>query len=471
MVIKQEKIRKSFSIVFIGKVVRMLLTLIVTMILSRLLTGEEFGLMSIALTIIGVSDVFCRGGLGPALIQKQDIDSEHISSALTFSIFLGIIFSFLIYFLSPLIALFYNNIELVSVIKSLSIIFFFSSISNVSYSLLQKKMKFAQIAIIDLVSYILYAIVGIILAINDYEIQSLIYANLAQIVVQSILSILLNGEKITFSFNWNKIKDLLNYGIGHTVAHFFNYISLQGDVNIIGKKIGMNEAGIYNRAYQIMVMPTTLIGQVIDTVLFPYFSKKQNEVQVLRMFYVNGMKLVFILTIPITVYFYFFSEDIIYILLGDKWMDVVNPLKVLALGLFFRTGYKISESIIKSKGYVKVRMMIQIIYAFNILIFCMIGSKFGIIGTAIGVTVAILIHYFLNLFVCIRILSLKKNKNLNFCNFILSNIIVNFIPLIIVYLFAKKITENSFVIIVMSVPVLLLLLYRNITSYKKQYLN
>lgn len=412
-----EKTFKGLFWMFSGKGSQAIMQFIVTIVLARLLMPSDFGIVSAAMVVITFTTAFSMVGVGPALIQRPNLNQSHIRTGFTITIILSIIFAILLYISSPLIANFFNMEKLTTVLQVMSVIFLLKGISIVSESLLQRKLNFRLFASIEVFSYILYGIIGIGTAVVGFGYWALVYAKVSQDIVKSILLITLAKHNMKPQFHLQSAKELIFFGGGFTIARLSNQFALQADKLVAGRWLGSGALGLYERAYQLMVMPTNLFGQVMDKVLFPAMAqiqKKQNQLS--RSFRV-GITTVAFFTIPVGILMCLLSVDIVRLLFGEKWLDLVPAFQVLSIGLVFRTGYKISDSLARATGAVYRRAWRQIVYALAVFCGAWIGQHWGIMGLSFGVLAAIFLNY-----------CLMTNLSMRFVNLSIKDIILAHFP-------------------------------------------
>lgn len=393
-----------------GSGIQSVLQFVVLIVLSRLLDPASFGIASAALVIISFTIILSTLGVGPALVQKDKITMKHIGTAYTSSTILALFFGGIVFASSGLIANFFDMPALNTIMKVMSIALLFQGVALASESLIQRELKFNLMVRIQVISYLVYATVGITLAILGYGVWALVFAYMIQIFSRSVLALFLQPYNITFTFDFQSFKELLHFSGGYSIAKVSEQFSLQGDNLIIGKYLGENSLGLYNRAYQLMVMPANLIGQVLEKVLFPVMSKVQKEPDKVSYIYGEGIRITTTLMLPTSIFLFLQSENIILLLFGEKWLDLNIPFKILALSLLFRASYKISDSLSKALGAVYVRAVIKWIYAGAVVLFTFIGQFYGLPGVAVGVSLAIVLNYLLMTIFAVRLTKIKVWK-------------------------------------------------------------
>lgn len=390
-----------------GKGVQAILQFVVLILLARLLTPNDFGIINAAIVVISFTTVFSMIGVGPALIQRSELTNNHIRTGFTITLMLSVFFSLLMFLGSPIIASFFKMDELIIILKVMSIIFILKGVGIVSESLLQRKLKFNIFVRITVLSYVVYGVTGVVFALLGFNYWSLVIAHILQNLVQTLLLVFSERHDMRLQLDGDSMKELIFFGGGFTIARISNQFALQADNLVVGRWLGANDLGLYSRAYQLMVMPTNLFGQVIDKVLFPAMAQVQSQEEKLTTSFRLGISTIALLTIPTSIFFVFYAKEIVLILFGKDWLELVPALQILAIGLLFRTSYKISDSIVRATGAVYKRAWRQVIYAIAVTIGAWIGQHWGIEGVAIGVLIAISINYFLMTNLSLKFINIK----------------------------------------------------------------
>src|SRR5699024_133220 len=295
----------------------------------------------------------------------------------------------------------------------------------VSESLIKRKLKLLVVASVGVISYTVYGGVGITCAFLGVDYWSLVYAQISQNAVKTILLISSERHNMKPQLDWASAKELLFFGGGFTIARLSNQFALQADNLVVGRWLGSNALGFYGRAYQLMIMPTNLFGQVMDKVLFPAMAKIQDKQDKLTKSFRVGITSVAFFAIPLGILMCLLSREIVLLLFGKKWLDLVPALQVLSLGLVFRTGYKISDSLARATGAVYRRAWRQIIYALAVFIGAWLGHFAGIFSVSLGVLGAIILNYIL-----------MTNLSMKFIDLSFLDIVKTHVPGIILGFFA-----------------------------------
>ncbi len=175
----------------ISQISRQLLQYITTLILANILKPGEFGLMAMALVITGFIDIFKDLGTSAALIHLTEINKRLISSIFWLNIIFGIIFTVLIFFTAPIISLFFNSSDIIPILKTLSILFFISSFGILPKSLMERELEFNSLAKIEVISVLISSVFGIVLALLNYGVWSLVFQALINNFIFTVLILII----------------------------------------------------------------------------------------------------------------------------------------------------------------------------------------------------------------------------------------------------------------------------------------
>jgi O-antigen/teichoic acid export membrane protein len=384
----KRKIISGLTWVILSRSSSLVINFIIIAVLARMLSPYEFGIVGMILVFTDFAILFNSIGLGQALVQKKDIDEQHLSSVFWVNFLLGIILCLVFILISPLLAKFYNEPKLKSLIILTSFNFIILSVKTVQRAILLKRMEFKKIARIDITSEIIAGIVGILFAYSGFGAFSLVIRTLVLsffIVIQLwIVSSWL--PKLYFSFI--KIKDLFKFGANLTGSNILNYWVKNIDNLLIGKFLGSISLGIYTKAYGLMMLPIRQISNVTSQVMFPAFSNYNEDIlQVQRMF-LKTLKIIALLSMPLIVTLIVLAEQIIYIVYGSKWGEIVPIIRVLALSGMLWTLSLTFRWVYMSQGRSDIMFRWNIIEGIVLIISIVIGLHWNLIGIAVSITIS-----------------------------------------------------------------------------------
>jgi PST family polysaccharide transporter len=368
--------------------------LLVLMVLGRLLTPSEFGIMGAATVVIALSQIVSQIGVGPAIIQRRELDPLHIRVAVTLSFLLGSLLGAIVFFGAPIIARFYRIPEVEPVLRLVSFMFLLDGLNTVSKALLARRLQFRLYVAVDVGAYLVgYALIGVTLAWHGAGVWSLAIANLSQVAFRMLAMYAAARHSLRPSFNLKAARELLSYGFGHSLGQIGAVISQQGDNFCVGRLLGSGALGLYGRAYSLMVMPATAFGRIVMRVLFPLLSQLQDERERLGNAYERGLALVALVSLPISTFLWVLAPEFIGVVLGPRWTGVVMPFRMFSISLLFRMSARISDECSKAAGQVYGRAVLVWSYAALVVIGAVVGSRWGIGAVAIGVSFAMAFNW------------------------------------------------------------------------------
>ena len=377
-------------------------------LLARLLVPADFGVVSASLVVIGVARMLTEGLVGPALTQRWELSDEHIRTAFALSVLSGAAAMVGVLALAPVLADWFRMDDLAPIVRGLSVIFLIQGFAVVPLALLKRRFRFASLAKAELASFLVgFATVGAILASLGGGPWSLVAAHVAASSLMTAILLHLQPHTRALRIDRDAARQLLTFGGHHTAGRLLNQAALQGDYVVVGRMLSASALGIYGRAYQLATVPGSLLGTVLDHVLFPKMASYQHDRARLRHDFLVATSLTATLMAPLMVLLVVLAPEVVAVLLGGGWTEVVTPLRILALGLVWRTAYKLSDSLAKAAGEVAARAWRQGVYASLVIGGAVIGSNWGLAGVALAVLGAIFTNYLLMASLSLRIISLS----------------------------------------------------------------
>lgn len=379
------------------------LQMLVLAILARLVTPADFGVVSAALVVIGLSSIVSQLGVGPALVQRPDLQPRHVDTAFTSSLLLGLLLGGAIWGIAGPAASFFRIPEAAPVLRALAWTFPLQGLGIAAEALKKRELCFRWLATLEVVAYAAgFGLVGISLAALGLGVWALVAANVAHALVRSGVLLASHPPRLRHSGDRRSFRELMYFGGGFTLAKLANYAALQGDNLVVARTLGPAALGFYGRAYQLMTAPAHGIGSILDAVLFPAMARVQDDAERLRPAFRRGVALIAILVLPASLGLAIVAPEVVRVVLGPQWGPVVPAFQILAFGMLFRTSYKMSDSVARSTGAVYRRAWRQALYAALVVGGAWIGQHWGIAGVAAGVLGAVTAN-----FLCMAGLSLR----------------------------------------------------------------
>lgn len=380
-------------------------------VLARLLTAEDFGIFTASLFVIGIINIFSQIGVGPSLVQLPDINENHVNTAFSITLCIGFSVGIGVWFSASYIASFYGIPEVESVLKLIVVLFPIRSLSIVSENLLQRRMDFKSLSLIDFGAFVAgTVIISLTMAFLGYGYWALVGGKIFYELIKSAFLFWKQPHSFSLGYQRKEGKELFYFAGGFTLSRIFNYLALNGDYLIVGKFLGASVLGFYNRAYRLMNSVHTIFGKMINTVMYPTFAKVQDErdksIKSIRV----GIELISVFFIPLSLFCFAYASEIVNLVLGEGWEGVIAPFEILSIGMFFRLAYKLLGTFSRGVGLIYNNAFIQFIYALTVILGGWWGTKFGLNGVAWVVLFALGLIYTLFSVLMIRHLKLSLIK-------------------------------------------------------------
>lgn len=330
--LKQELIKGVFWSA-IEKYSSLALNIIISMVLARILTPQEYGVVSIATVLIAFLSMFATMGIGPAIIQRKDLNQIDLDNIFTFSLIVGAILSSVLFLLSDIIANYYNEEALSNICKILSFSLFFSAANMVPNALMAKNQRFKEIAKRTLLLLCISGPVSIIMALYGLGVYSLLVSPIVTSVGVFYFNQRFYPCKISRKFSITPVKSIFGYSAFQFLFELINYFSRNLDKLIIGKYISVTSLGYYDKSYRLMLLPLNNITSVIGPVIQPVMSNIQNEKNEIAQKYSKIISIIAIFSFPLGIYLYFTAYELVFFFYGNQWDAAIPSFKILALSI------------------------------------------------------------------------------------------------------------------------------------------
>ncbi|WP_071594886.1 lipopolysaccharide biosynthesis protein [Pontibacter roseus] len=305
-----------------------------TSVMARLLAPEAFGLVALAGVLLRFGYYFANLGLNQAIVQKEELTTDNIRAAFTSSALLGLAFTILTWLLAPFAIMIFDMPDVVPIVRVMTLVFLLGGLSATATSLLQRNMRFKELSIVETLSYVVaYLGVGVLLAYLDFGVWSLVYASLAQSALVAIGAYAMARHSVLPVLSWSSYKPLFAYGSKMSLISFLEFIYSDLATLLIGRVLGAYRLGIYNRAFMLVNLPMYNLTRTVSRVVFPSFSQLQSETEKLAKVYLSSTTLLAALIIPVCLGIMVAAPEIVYVVLGDQWLESIPVLQVLSLAI------------------------------------------------------------------------------------------------------------------------------------------
>ena len=360
-------------------------------IIARLVTPEHFGLVGMVSAFTGLLSLFRDVGLSAATVQRDSVSSAQLSTLFWINLLIGSGLALVTAAAAPLLAAFYGDQRLIAITLALAVIFVFYGAVAQHRALLQRRMQFGVLALVDLVALVASIAVGVGLAIAGLGYWALVAMVVGQPLVTLVAVWAVSGWTPGPPRRADGVRSMLRFGGTVTLNSLVVYVAYNMDKVLLGRVFGAEVLGLYGRAYQLVSLPTENLTNTLGTVMFPALSRVQNDVGRLRSFFLRGYGLFLAVALPITAGSALFAEDIVVVLLGPNWGQVVPIFQLLAPTILAFALINPMSSLMLASGHALRSLKIALLIAPIVIMGYLLGLSHGPEGVAFGFSAAMLL--------------------------------------------------------------------------------
>ena len=335
-------------------------TFVVSIVLARILDTATYGTVALITVITSILQVFVDSGLGSALIQKKDADDIDYSTVFYFNFAVCCALYLLLFLTAPLIAGFYRQEEITPVIRVLGVILIISGFKNIQNAYVSRNLLFKKYFFATLGGTVTAAVVGIWMAVKGYGVWALVFQNIVNQTIDTIILWLTVKWRPKLAFSWFRLKTLLSYGWKLLVSSLLDTVWNQSRQLIIGKKYSKSDLAFYNKGHEYPSMLTASINASIDSVLFPVMSRAQDDKKHVKDMTRKAIQVESYVLWPMMIGLAACAESIISLLITDKWLPAALYLRIFCITYAFYPIHIANLNAIKALGRSDLYMKLEI---------------------------------------------------------------------------------------------------------------
>lgn len=380
--------------------VRFILQVAGTMVLARLLTPADYGLIAMVTVVVNFAQMFKDAGLSMATVQKKKISHEQISTLFWINVLISVVLGVCVLVGSPLVTVFYGKPELTAVTAVLSISFIISGLSIQHAALLRRHMCFGNLAIVQIAAQIITLAVTILLALYGWRYWALVCGSLTTAFSTVLLTFFFCPWVPGRIRKGTGVRGMLKFGGHLTGFNFINYFARNADNILIGRFIGADSLGLYDKAYGLFMMPISQIRVPMTNVAMPALSTLRGQPKRYRKYYQRIVDIMATLTMPLTMYCVLEADFLIRLILGSQWLGAVPVFRLLAIAGMIQPIAGTRGLVLLSSGYSQRYLYWGIFNAVLCIISFILGLPYGIEGVATAYALANYLILIPSLFYC-----------------------------------------------------------------------
>ena len=391
-----QKMASGFIWMFLERILAQLVTFIVSIVIARILVPDDFGIVAIAQIFISLANVFSIQGLSASLIQKKDISEIDYSTAFVTNLFVATILYSIVFFASPYIASFYNQPLLTAIFRVLGVQLFLGSLNSIQRAFVSRHLEFKKFFWSTLFGTIASAFVGIIMALKGAGPWAIVFQHLTNVLIDSIILLIVIKWKPKLRFSFSSLKKMFGFSWKVFLAAFVNSIYAESRSLVVGKKYTSEDIAYFNKGKQFPQLFYSNIVSVTVSVIFPSFSKFNEDSIRTKEELSKVIKISFYMLAPIMIGLAVVSKPLVLVLLTEKWLPCVPFLIAYCIDFLLLSIQSLQEQIIKASGRGNTLLIVFVLEK-SIGLSLLIGSMFisvEAIAVALVVSsfIAVIIH-------------------------------------------------------------------------------
>lgn len=400
-----ESLKRGVANSAVGNLGANLISLAGFIVLARMLTPEEFGLMAVVAVLAGLSRVIVDLGLTDALVQNQGVTEKHYSTVFLMHLVLSFGYAMLAFMGANNIERLFDLDGLSWLVQVCAWVFIVNAFSLMPVSRLEKGRRFGLVARVELYSSLFSTVLAIILAWLGYGIWALVANLYSAGFMRAFLAFYLPRWRPKVHFGVEELAELWRFSRYLFVLQVYNYIVANLDKLLISRYLGANTLGAYRYGDKIAQMPVLMVNKIFGRVLFPTFSSNQTDKGRIRYHYLKAIRLVSFVSFPAILGVSMISEYIVLALLGDKWSEMAIILPMLVLSFLLGSIGVLNLNIYKALGRTKRLLKVSVVLRLNLMLCMVVGIQYGLVGLLAALIIARYINFIPALYIAGRLIN------------------------------------------------------------------
>jgi O-antigen/teichoic acid export membrane protein len=375
----------------VGQAANFALRILSMVVIARLVTPEHFGLVGMVTAFTGLLGLFRDAGLSAASVQRETVTEELLSALFWINLAVGIGLALLMVAAAPLLTAFYGEPRLLWITIGLATSFIFNGASAQHRALLQRRMRFGVLTVIDISALVVSIGLSVGVALAGFGYWALVAMAVSQPMLAFVGQWLATGWIPGPPRHALGLGSMMRYGGVITLNSLVMYIAYNADKVLLGRFYGAEVLGAYGRAYQLVSLPTDNLHTTLSWVMFPALSRVQKEPARLRSFFLKGYGLFLAVATPITVACGLFAHEIVAVFLGPQWGSAVPVFQLLAPTILAYSLINPLGTMMQACGHAMRSLKLAFVIAPVVLLGYALGLAHGPEGVALGFSTAMLL--------------------------------------------------------------------------------
>ncbi|MBD2166675.1 lipopolysaccharide biosynthesis protein [Calothrix membranacea FACHB-236] len=380
------------AITMVAQIAKFGLTLVSNVVLARLLTPQDYGLVGMVTAVTGFVTLFKDLGLSMATVQKEEINHEQVSTLFWVNVGLSVVTALITVAITPAIAEFYHEPRLIWITLVLASGFIISGLGVQHSALLNRQMQYKVLMFNDVLATFLSIVAAIIAAFYGLGYWALVIMPLVSGVISTVGLWIACAWRPGLTARLVGVGSMLAFGGHLTAFSTVNYFARNLDNVLIGRSWGAQQLGLYAKAYQLLLLPLNQINAPITRVAIPSLSRLQQEPEKFRYYYLKALSIVAFLTMPTITFMIVAAEEIIGTLLGSQWQGAVAIFRLLSISALVQPICNTTGWLFISRGKTQQMFKWGLFSSSLIVASFFIGLPFQAYGVALSYTIAMFLQ-------------------------------------------------------------------------------
>lgn len=380
-----------------------LVTWAMTLLVIRILSPDDYGLMAITQIFISVLGGLANVGLADALIQREETPRPIVAAVFGLLLVVTLVTMTALFFAAYPLAGWYEDARLVPLIQISSLGLLFSTLCTMPRVYLTKSLRVRPIFVLEMSSGVMSSFIVIALAYLGYGVWSLMIGWLSSMFVRCIGFLWLTPEYFVWpSLDFGPVKPLLSYGYYRTLDYLTWVAYTSADALIIGRMLGTADLGRYAVAMNFAGMPLSKIAPIINSVAFPAFAMVQTNPSEARFYATKAMRMAATLAVPVFFGVSAIAPEIVDLVFGPKWAATEPMLAVLSLAVAFRAILLVVPNYLQGIGHARAGFWCTMAGLIIFVPAVYVGCHFGIMGACYAWLLGYPVMYAVNVWIAAR---------------------------------------------------------------------
>ena len=392
-----EKVVRGFRWMAAGRLAGQAVTWVITIFVIRILSPEDYGLMAMAMVVIGFLALFDELGMGAALIQQEKFDETEVRQVFGLVIVINAVAFLLLIAIAPVVASFFDEPRLIDIIRVSSLQFLIMAFQIVPDAVIRRRMHFKEKSLVNFVTMVLGSFFTLGMALMGYGVWALVLGNVLTVATRTVGYMIVARYFCWPSFSFSGLRRIVTFGGQVTAERLLWFIYNQADIFLIGRFLGKELLGYYSVAIHLASLPMTKLAAIVNEISLSGFSRIQSDQEEVSRQFLKATLAISFFALPVFLGISATAPEIVAVFLGPTWQQAALPLQLLSLVVPLRMLDLVIPTALMGIGRADLSVSNAAIAAVLLPIAFAIGIQWGLIGVCYGWLIGYAVYYCISL--------------------------------------------------------------------------